>query len=444
MTIEKGVLPPVVELLLAETRVDYGSSVELYEHVRNSGLLRELKSQAEYTLDEWKYADESPVHRGALKFCPAASLDPFGPWGKCSTPRCRVAIAERFARTVGIYADEVIVPDPATALVYRAEENAERRFEELQTVLAALRTLEPLMRAGVIRFGRPARRYCDECQLSVEKFLDTTIAQVEDVLKEGLTYQLTPLPNGDYVVGFKYAGADGVHSRTITESAGAQLRTTEAFVSPTEQESIVLSPYLSEAARMLLATAFTARLIADGTGGLLATGDAATAHLFEGARGSVWSNARFAELQKVQAIDLPFVRELTIDEIVVLRQEAANALPRFRSVIERSILRSDAEADVRDVVAELRGQAADVKAELAALERGRRWRAGLMAGSVGLSMVLFAASPPLGAAALAGALAAMAGMHPHSAKDEIEAAKLESNAGYVLVRAEGLLRHAQE
>jgi len=148
-------------------------------------------------------------------------------------------------------------------------------------------------------------------------------------------------------------------------------------------------------------------------------------------------------MEAVQALDLPWISELSPEEVMVLRREATAALPQFREYLISRIAAAQDERSVISVIGELRESSARVAVELEASRR--RWftRTSLATGAVGLSIVLFAAAPAqaFAVAALAAALAALSGTHSHVVTDVADEHKLKSTPGYVLLKAKDILKH---
>jgi hypothetical protein len=240
------------------------------------------------------------------------------------------------------------------------------------------------------------------------------------------------------------AFGDGIdYVRHISPAEAAKFRKTKKPVSPTKYERIVLKGVITKHADSLVRLVLRSTSVSVRAQAVFAAADAATASLFEGTTVQSQSDRKRSPFEALQSINLPFVSELNVDEIVTLREEAKQALPSFRSLLDRSVLGAKTDDKIDEGTAQLRAQAAEVRAELDALRRGQRWRAGLVTASAGLALSIVAAAPPsFGAVALGGALAAVSLMHPHVAKDLSEAARLQASPAYLVVKAEDLLRHA--
>src|SRR6266700_1566596 len=108
-------LTPAMQLIINEGLFEVPTPAALTKRL-SRGLLKDMFDQALFTLGSWPYEDltkhpQTDIFRMTL----GASLDPFAAQGKCTEPGCRVSMAERFARSMALYVDQAIVPDPITA-----------------------------------------------------------------------------------------------------------------------------------------------------------------------------------------------------------------------------------------------------------------------------------------------------------------------------------------
>jgi len=438
-------LPPSIELVLHEIDTDHASPYEFVDSLIKTGLAKDLYQQAEFTQTHWKYADQMDQRRGVFKLCPAGTVNPFDKWGKCIDAACSDAYATRFARTVGLYAEQIVVADPLTRMMLTFEEEVLASAAGPMMLLSTavkLKRLEPLLRAGVILFCSTPE-LCSICYENTERFVaKRTESALTYLMQQDFRFSVNVANVDEPWVGLSFEKGDMVNHRPVTPQIASRLRKSRKPLVPTRYERIVLRPVVRKIAEWLERTVLGSYITSVRSKGIFAASDRATATLFQGARDHE-SGSLYENLEGLQSLDLPFVGELDVAEILVLRQEAQNALPTFRSKIQSSLSGPSDSNRLNESVAELRLQATEVRSELEAIHRAQRWRNGLMAASAGLSMAIAAKSPPgYGAVALGGALAAISLMHPHTAKDKGEIAKLEASPAYVLIKAQDLLRHA--
>jgi hypothetical protein len=158
------------------------------------------------------------------------------------------------------------------------------------------------------------------------------------------------------------------------------------------------------------------------------------------------AGADIAAWEANRATDIPWIKQLNLQQTLALRNKASTALPRFRTRMATSM--SDAAIEeskqIQGAVTALREDAAEVEQELKALSfnRGRRFRALATSLSLTISVYGFAADFLPAAGALTGLMSALALIHQDSRKAHQERDRLESRSGFVLLKAKDLLTHA--
>ena len=140
-------LPPVIELLASEDVLEIKSPHALRSVLETSGLLDELRQQAVWTIHNLEYAD-SQEREPSTNFLltPSGTLNPFSPTGKCSDISCRMAAAEKFAQSVALYADQIVVPDPLTPRFLNEQPLPDWFWERIHVELQVLKYLLPLLK----------------------------------------------------------------------------------------------------------------------------------------------------------------------------------------------------------------------------------------------------------------------------------------------------------
>src|SRR5262249_34060644 len=132
-------LPPPVQLVLEEGLADPSNRREFDRTFRR--LLPELQRQSRWTLDNFEYADDTPTAGAVspLTITASGALNPLTPSALCVRPKCREDAARAFARTLGLYADAVTLPDVITALAVDAKKATERHLTWAASFIAAIR-----------------------------------------------------------------------------------------------------------------------------------------------------------------------------------------------------------------------------------------------------------------------------------------------------------------
>jgi hypothetical protein len=151
--------PPVVQILLDEhlETVRSGKDAKSWW----TKITPELRRQAEWTVENYCYPDsEAHTKRKDFLLRVSGSLDPFSTTEICAEIGCRVAALDQFGRTVGLFADEIVIPDIFTLQCLRLKKASAEQVLSLIHDLILLNRLRPLIQAGVIRFGLGYVQYC--------------------------------------------------------------------------------------------------------------------------------------------------------------------------------------------------------------------------------------------------------------------------------------------
>jgi hypothetical protein len=162
--------------------------------------------------------------------------------------------------------------------------------------------------------------------------------------------------------------------------------------------------------------------------------------------GRLQGKRHLALLDRQRAIELPWVDELNAAQIVELRQEASHALPRFRermaTVLRAAGHPASADGAADAMVAELREQAEEVRAELrvAQAHSARFWKTTY--AILGLGISAYGISTDQILASAGGLLPIVQMMIDHARGPRKDVAALKSRPGYVLVKAQDILRHS--
>src|SRR5262249_8510824 len=110
--------------------------------------------------------------------------------GKCSHISCRMAAAQKFAQSVALYADQIVVPDPLTHLFLNEQPLPDWFWEHIHVELQVLKYLLPLLKAGVMTLSSPVRHFCSdhkqEFETSVRDAASTLVQNLSDSVRVNL------------------------------------------------------------------------------------------------------------------------------------------------------------------------------------------------------------------------------------------------------------------
>jgi hypothetical protein len=435
--------PPSIAILLDELG-DFSRSDEQLRRLMNDHDLRaELRRQSEYSLEHWQYPDDATCSSIGLALCPSGLVDPFDGTGKCHDLRCCAAIARRFATTVGLYAETILLTDPLS-LALADSTDTEQQQHELFRRIRVLHELAPLVRAGVVRFSRPIMPYCATCKASIQDLHDRIEPQVAELLMDSVAFQaLQHEEHRGVLLEFALGHERQEAAFFLSEENYSLLRKSSQPLRPNSQERQAISSAVRSHAAGLVHAALASISRARRVRGTVAAGDALEVQCLRTLYGERPGRPTIERIGGTQGADLPWISDLTPAEVISLRDAAATALPRFREFVLSTIENATSHEDIEKKLGELRANATEVEAELQAIRKGKLVRAGVVGTSIGLSICLFAVAtaPAVAVAALAAALAALAGTHQHVVKDVVDEAKLCSLPSYVLVKARDLLKH---
>lgn len=428
-------IPPVIRILLDEDIDAVRNPAEIKRFYRP--LLPELRKQARWTMTNWKYFDEQQdPHPDAFLITASGSLNPLSHKAICFHPNCRVAAADHFACTVGLYADIVTVPDTLSATLLLKERLSELQLLTFAYDVLVVKALEPLIRAGIVRFRKAYFTFCKKHH------------RVFDQLVEQATNKL--LTNVESELKFKR------RKNFITVDTGRLydpplLEIKE--IPPQIQHELDNGRSIEEVGREL----FTSTLH-DMLSGILIDMSSASrvgATLFSSSRFDLLCirslEATVPRLSKIEAWEanrsaqLPWIQNLSARDVVRLREEAITALPRFRETILRILRTTEHSYEAAKAVAELRSEAAELTAELHALKITDEKRFRNVAGALGITISVygFASGFVSPSVALGSLISLLALLHSSSRKDEQEMEKLKSRPSYVLLKAKEITTHSK-
>lgn len=434
-------LPPSLELLLKE--LDLGAEVSDQIARLRGGLLRELRDQAEWTLEHWEgYADRRSPRRDQALVAPGDALNPIVSDFKCYKRECMTRFASGFARYVALYTDGAVVPDYLTRALSSGDER--RVASVIRAWAPQLVDLLPLVRAGCLRFARPIHD-SETPDGKAHRLLHEAVRELIDHNKG--SFHLTYFPHGRrpevHIRNPKVLdGAETIiRSLPLDES---QLRRLARIANLGDREIT-----LPKSAVNLFARNLTQDMNSQLHGLLIQMHTAAATHatLLVGApaetfvldrQGSMQRTQRSLRLDRMHTVRLPWIDELSVTEAVQLRDEAGVALERLRGRVAAAS-KSDDPRQLADLVAELNDEAAEVSSELKALRSGLPKVADWGYASLGIGLILYGVTQSSLVAAAAG-FATVAGKLRDEARARREGTTRQlARPGYALLKARQLL-----
>jgi len=294
------------------------------------------------------------------------------------------------------------------------------------TDIYVLNRLKPLIKAGIIKFSPTRIRSCERCLSEFEKRVTA------------LSEEVTAKYQGSLHVE---RNSDG----TFTLDASTLFNPPMNLYSREKNDDVdsFVHGVIYETVRSAL---WDARDASNFGGAVFSNSPLAmTALMTADSTGRDREEVRFVE--GMAASRLPWISELTVEQILILREEAALALPRLREFLARHLSVQDnaKPAAGEDYISELREQAEEVRAEFMAI---RNRRSSFQRGTIGwLSLGIATAGvatgvmpPVVGATQL---LTTLGLLHNANDKDHTSQDELRGRPGFVLVAAQQILAHAK-
>lgn len=426
--------PPAIQLLMEGSFGAFSSFSEFTKRYKK--IASELAAQAEWGYDHHNYYDEAPAKSSGLIVSAAGGLNPFSDRDICSAPACRIKTANDIARTLGLYADVITIPDPISYALIDNKRPTTAHMSWILSKMLILRELYPLIQAGVIRFWSGRSSLCEGCFTKAEqKINDSTSELTEDLDKylhvemvaDALAVRMTGPFEGPIVMHYKVSPED---KKRLASGLAIQMLGKEKTIESVRagvRHSLFELNHSTRISSVLFSTS-RRELLA------LRNLDSEAPAL-----------STLALWEKARSIQLPWVNELSIEQILRLRQEAHQALPAFRGTFVRHIASPTANAEsVEGKIEELRENAFDVERELRALNLSSEQRFRNIAGSLGITISVYGFAsgfaPP--AVALGGLMTILGLVHSSARHDQQKLSELRSQPGYVLLAAKELAEHA--
>ena len=421
-------VPPAVFLLYEEIFLKASCWSDARKLLRS--LLPELKVQSRiYESHRFSYGYlQTP--KGEFNIHLDGGLDLFGDGGGCRSLGCRIAAAERLCRSLGLMADTIWMTDYLSSAFCDFGRTTNAKLDEVIADTMVLGVLIPLINAKILKFKSSWMPTCASC---LEHF-DKKVADISNDLFKALEdqFSLMDMTQGSYA-----------------------LDTGALFEPPLIFEIHALREQLGHAATL---SKFSKTVVEKSVRSAVWGGrDAAASH------GSIFSNSKvglagllhqegrfnglgeFRVMGERRNIDLPWVSDLSPEQIVELRSEASKALPLFRERFASKLLCESGNlnsSNPLDLIAELRYQAEEVRNELKIItQQGKRfWKTPFTLLNLGAVALGLATDERL--SAVSGLLSLWQFLGTHNSSHDKDVETLQCRPGYVLLKAQDLLSHS--
>ncbi len=417
-------LPPAVPLLLSEIfRADAMSDGSLLPRMRK--LMPELKRQSAWYLSQPRDS-VTPAPVGQLNTYLDGGLNLFDAEASCRRLDCRIDSALRVSRSVALLADTVWLTD---LLSHRFAHSSRWSDMDLLRVVddaLVLSVISPLISEGIVRFTPAIIPLCPACNIQLQSEVDEITDHLMQLFEKEFDMHCT---------------AEGIHSLDTGTlfSPPMHLYNNKPRQEPAP-DRVVMSAWdvVREAARKAVWVSFQAST----AGGSVFSNSKAAMAALAYREGAARNPGQFRMFEENRNISVPWVSELSPQQIVQLRSEASKALPAFRETLATALETPEGSvSEMKSTVADLRAQAVEVRGELENTKKhaARFWKTGYM--TLGFTISAYGVGTGQIMPALGGLLPLLQLMVSHTTGTEKDVDKLQRRPGYVLVKAQDILAH---
>lgn len=415
-------VPPAF-LLIARQFALGGDWIEIRKRVR--GLISVLREQSYgFELENVSRSDQSDPTSFDIHL--HGALDLLSGQG-CQAPDCRIAAAKRLARSVGLIADRVWLTDYLSGQVYQMGRPTNAELDRIMGHTLTLLPLLPLMEAGIVRFRSPWIGTCGECSQGFEDRVEETTRKVLKVF--GREFRVEPMKSGGFAVRTGQAFEPPLYLHSPDGMAGdlPKARNYATQIIRREVQDIL---WVGREASMTGGSIFTNSRL--GLAGLLEQ------------EGRLLQKKEMIMFDNDRTLEIPWVSDLNASQILPLREEASGALSQFRERIARALVKAknqETRESSEDLMAELRTQAAEVRAELTVKQSksAKYWKTTY--GLLGLGISAYGVASDQVMPGVAGLLPILQLLINHRTGHEAEFEKFKTRPGYVLIKAQDILAH---
>lgn len=145
--------------------------------------VRDVREEADRTLWTFPYVGAQRNRSTTFTVVPSGPLNPFSEFRSCWEPDCRRAETVNFARTLGVYADRIVVLDELTDTVAMREDWSDADLLNFLGHVDVLKILRPLIEDGVIQFASPVIPFCTVARQMFEESLDAASDRVFEAIE---------------------------------------------------------------------------------------------------------------------------------------------------------------------------------------------------------------------------------------------------------------------
>ena len=400
--------------------------------------------------DDWPRGEQKDI--GTLPLCIGGGINPIGLFA-CRSHECRRATAKALARSIGLYADRVIINDFITDTLLHIDELDDVSIYDLYGNVIALSVLEPMIREGVIAFAGTSILYCPDCAAEVKKLVKSATTRIWDTMSPRVRVEDIVYKNGEahvaYLTGVLNQPADpAMNVITLPEAEGRAIEKGMKQKGRTRHIPIQLRAATISRIEMHIYAALLQESTASHFSGAVASTsriENAAIRMLRGGR--LVSAPQYDNWERVRSVSLPWVSELEVSEVLLLRERARHALPSFRARLNKELFSyshdgTSPDDQAKRVVAELQLETEELEAELKAIKVRRGRFVDLAIGGLGIGLTVYGVGShdPTSFYAGSAILASVATRHPARSELHAEMKRLRSSPAQVLLASRDLLK----
>lgn len=379
----------------------------------------------EFSLNRLKIKDERK--NNDFKIYADGGLDILDSRANCVSLECRLEISNRLGKSLGLIADEFYVTDYINYSLCMTDKFNGNDLCALFDNFLIVYNLMPLVVSGVIKFREATDPVCKSCLNIFEKKVDEITNDVYLSFRKDFTLE----PMGDR----KFA----IHTKNIFDPpvvlwVEKKHKKWRKKIDWEDQYYYIIRSAIRQ-------SLWTGGVAARGGGSVFTNSNAGVSAVM--CQEGRFSNDRVQNIfdQKRELVIL-WVNDLDISQIIELREEAGRAFPLFREKISSHLSGGGDNGNPVEIIKELKYESRQVVNELDLILKKSVsfWKKPFSIMSLGVAAVSIAVDQPLGAAA--GLLPLLQLLGDHRLGRHAEEQSVKSKPGYVLVKAEEILRHS--
>lgn len=441
-------VPPTMKLMDEAGIFANNDDVYLKQIFKDKGFIKEIRDIADETLGTYHYCDNKDNNKCQTGFniTLSGSLDILDPCVAYSSLECKCNETTNIARTVGLFADKLFITDHLSAYLSNYNKGA-FNLNDITLMTSSVNILAPLIDNKIIEFRTPLSHYCKEC---AKKIVNKMMSSLDSIL------------DYDKKIEVSYLGQEKRHHVILMGSPllerlfgfyGLETSITNAdFIRLFPKKKFkILVKIKEEPLRSIIKEYFKDK-IKDVMHGLASANKTSSLFMSKSKYDTIFLSSLdkvhikhndIDQWEAMRSIDLPWIGQLDINQIIRLREEAYLSLESLRNHLTLGFMQGGKQK-VTDIVAELTAKIPELKQEILAKEIVKKShnKYAFELGSMGISLVIYGLASSVPVAAV-GSVAAFLASICHLHEGALETKKRETNIitspAYALLKAGDLL-----